>query len=300
MAYPVRCVAALFAVAVATVSIRGQDVERPSSSLTGGVFEYHSVKGDSLASIGSRFGVDRAELATRNGLKLTAVLTPGQMLEVDNRHIVPVVPDGVSLVINAPQRMLFLDEGERVSGYPVAVGRRDWPTPLGDFTVVLKEEQPTWDVPESIQDEMRQQGRIVLERVPPGVDNPLGAFWLGLSIGSIGIHGTNAPASIFGYTTHGCVRMHPDDIKEIFPRVNEGTRGRIIYQPFLLARTREGILFEAHPDPYRQSTGDVLRRVREMAEAAEISGDIDWARVQHVLKRRPGVAVSVDRLSRTN
>jgi len=53
----------------------------------------------------------------------------------------------------------------------------------------------------------------------------LGSRWLGLSIpgGRYGIHGTNNPASIGGYVSNGCIRMHNRDIEEIFPRVEIGT-----------------------------------------------------------------------------
>jgi L,D-transpeptidase ErfK/SrfK len=257
------------------------------------VFQHQVVRGESLALISSRFGVDPRELAARNHLDARAVLQPGQILTVENFHIVPVGTADVSIVINVPQRMLFLEDGGRVAGYPVAAGRRDWPTPLGDFTVVLKEEQPTWDVPRSIQEEMRREGRPVIEKVLPGPENPLGDFWLGLSVGSVGIHGTNAPSSIFRHTTHGCVRMHPDDIKSVFARVSPGARGRIIYEPVLLARTLDEIFLEAHPDVYRLAKGDAVARVRAIANATGISEEIDWTQVERVLEARRGSAASV-------
>ena len=52
--------------------------------------------------------------------------------------------------------------------------------------------------------------------MPPGPDNPLGKHWLGLSIHGYGIHGTIAPSSIYQFRTHGCIRLHPDDIAELF------------------------------------------------------------------------------------
>ena len=71
-----------------------------------------------------------------------------------------------------------------------------------------------WIVPESIQEEMRREGKDVLTRVPPGPDNPLGRHWIGLSIGGIGIHGTIAPSSVYHFRSHGCIRLHPDDVEE--------------------------------------------------------------------------------------
>jgi L,D-transpeptidase ErfK/SrfK len=260
-----------------------------SSHTTGGPFEHEVVPGDSLVSLGARHGIDAREIALANGLKQDGVIKPGLKLWLDNRHIVPVLDEEMELVINVPQRLLFLMGRESVGAYPVALGRRDWPTPLGEFSVVSKEENPTWDVPASIQAEMRRQGRPVVRKVPPGPANPLGSFWLGLSIDAVGIHGTNAPLSIFRHVTHGCVRVHPGDIADLYSLVPLGARGRILYEPVLLAETAEGIFLEAHPDVYRRMTGDALSLVREAAEQAGISCEIDWSEAAKVLHARRGV-----------
>jgi L,D-transpeptidase ErfK/SrfK len=285
------CVGLAMAVTCATVAARGgHDL---STRTTGGAFQYELVTGDSVASLGSRYGIDPREIAAANGLKPGQAVPPGRTLQLDNRHIVPLVGDDVALAINVPQRMLFLIDGDAIAGYPVALGRSDWPTPLGEFTVIAKEESPTWDVPTSIQAEMRREGRPVLQQVPPGPANPLGAFWLGLSLGSVGVHGTNAPLSIFRHATHGCVRLHADDIANLYPRVFLGTRGRVVYEAVLLARTADGIFLEAHPDVYRRTRGDPLSSVREMAAVAGISGEIDWPEVGRVLHARSGIARAV-------
>lgn len=263
-----------------------------STSITGKVFQYDAVSGDSLAMLGSRFGIDPREIAAANNLKAGAAIVPGTRLDLDNRHIVPPFADN-ALVINVPQRMLFVMGTESIAAYPVALGRPEWPTPLGDFTVTAKEENPTWDVPASIQAEMREEGRPVVQKVLPGPLNPLGAFWLGLSLGSVGMHGTNAPSSIFRHATHGCIRLHADDIAAIYPQLAVGTRGRIVYEPILLARTSQGVFLEAHADVYRRTKGDPLAAVRKIAAAAGISGDIDWAGVGRVLHARSGVARAV-------
>src|SRR5688572_20642045 len=127
-----------------------------STRTTGGSFLHIAAPGDSLASVGSRFGIDPREIAATNGLKVSAALAPGFTLTLDNRHIVPAVDVGEALAINVPQRMLFLTVAEPPVGLPVALGRRGWPTPTGAFIVRSKEANPTWDVPSSIQAEMRR------------------------------------------------------------------------------------------------------------------------------------------------
>src|SRR4030095_10115032 len=183
------------------------------AQIVGSELNYTVAAGASLASIGARYGVDLRVLAEANGLKTSEQLTPGQTLQIDNRHIA-LPSDGADLVINLPQRMLFhFDKGQIGCGCPIAAGRPDWRTPLGDFEVLSKEEDPTWDVPPSIQDEMRRAGKPVLSHVPPSAKNPLGEYWIGTSLSGIGIHGTNAPSSIYKLATHGCIRLHPDYIR---------------------------------------------------------------------------------------
>lgn len=112
---------------------------------------------------------------------------------------------------------------------------------------------------------MRHAGRAPLVRVAPGPDNPLGDTWFGLSLPGIGIHGTNAPASIYRHQTHGCIRLHPDDIHQLFEIVAVGAVGEIVYQPLLLSVINGHVFLEAHPDVYRRSSGP-LGRLRATAE----------------------------------
>lgn len=176
---------------------------------------------------------------------------------------------------------------DTVSGYAITVGRRDWPTPLGEFTIIDKERDPVWDVPKSIQQEMAQQGKPVITRMEASPDNPLGAFWLRLSLPGLGIHGTNAPSSIYRYASHGCIRMHPDDVAALFDRVVIGTSGVIVYQPLLIAAIDGRIMLEAHPDPYRR-VRDAAGAVRDAAGEQGIGGRIDWMKVDAVLHARAG------------
>jgi len=259
-----------------------------AQSLVGGVFEYGVRRGESLTLIGARHGVAPRLLARENGLDWHAILRPGQRLEVDNRHIVPdPLQDGI--VINIPQRMLFLFRaGRLVAHYPVGLGRPDWPTPVGRFRIREKVLDKTWVVPPSIQAEMAAKGGPVLERVPPGPDNPLGRHWLGLAPGAWGIHATNAPASIYHFQSHGCIRLHPDDAADLFARVAVGESVRLIYEPVLLARAEDGrVYLEVHRDVYNRGV-DFRRELQ--ARLAQTGLVIDSALADAVLSRRDGVA----------
>ena len=131
------------------------------ATLVGGRTVYDVKTGDTLGSIGARFGVARATLIEMNQLTSPYALVAGQSLVVDNTHIAVANPV-VNLTINIAQRLLVLTEGERARAFPISVGRRSWPTPVGAFSIVTKETDPVWDVPVSIQREMAQQGKPVI------------------------------------------------------------------------------------------------------------------------------------------
>ncbi|MEQ1601218.1 MAG: L,D-transpeptidase family protein [Methylophilaceae bacterium] len=263
------------------------------TALTGSVFTYTVRERDSLTSIGARFGIEPRLLANSNALSASARLKPDQLLEVDNRHIVPtVINDGI--VINLPQRMLFhLAQGQLLAAYPIAAGKPSWPTPLGAFTVDRRVRDKAWIVPKSIQREMQLEGKKVLKIVPPGANNPLGKHWMGLSIPGIGIHGTTSPQSIYHFQSHGCIRLHPDDAADLFNAVNEGGAGIIIYQPLLLLHTPEGKVFiEAHRDIYKKGVV-AYKMATELAEAAGIADKIDWQKTMSVIVAHEGIAREV-------
>ena len=258
----------------------------------GGPTNYLVRKGDSLPSLGARFGVDVKVLAELNDLKPNQRLEPGTALEINNAHVVSSVPD-IDILINVPQRMLFFFEQGRFSrAYPITAGSSGWRTPLGDFTIVKMEKDPTWDVPPSIQEEMRRKGKPVLTHVPPSPKNPLGKYWIGLSLSSVGIHGTNAPGSIYRLGSHGCIRLHPDDIADLFSRVRIGMRGRVIYEPVLLVEDEGEIFLEVHPDGYRK-VPDMLARVKELLRSRGVGDFINWALVEDALRKREGIARNV-------
>jgi L,D-transpeptidase ErfK/SrfK len=266
----------------------GAAASPPLPALAGAPVEYCVVAGDSLDGLAARFGVDAATIARRNGVKRGARLGVGTILHIDAVHIVP--PSDRPVVVNVPQRMLFVTGPDGVHAFPIAVGRASWPTPRGTFTILTKEEDPTWDVPVSIQAEMQRAGKPVLHHVPPSPDNPLGAYWLGLSLAGIGIHGTNAPSSVYRITTHGCIRVHPDRIGEVFSMVEEGTEGEIIYQPLLVAVVQGRVYIEAHPDAYHRAPVTMMR-LQEEADRLSAAEIIDWSLAADALALKEGVAV---------
>lgn len=268
--------------------------ERPSV-LTGGRFSYRVMPGDYLEKIGARFGVSAAVLARENEIPDPDLIKTEQQLRIDNRHIVPeALQNGV--VINVPQRMLFFfRDGKLLSVYPVGLGRPSWPTVQGSFYVAKLEQNPVWLVPKSIREEMAREGQIVKNKVPPGPDNPLGEFWIGLDAPGYGIHGTIAPASVYHFQSHGCIRLHPDDIARLFPQVSKGLVVKLVYIPVLMADEEGRVFVEINSDVYNDRAPPALEAVRQLAAANRMTDRIDWQKVQELALLKDGVARDVTR-----
>ena len=103
----------------------------------------------------------------------------------------------IEVDVDARQLTVFSDE-EHFKTYPCAVGKPTTPSPLGKWHIVNK-----------IVD-------------PGGV---LGTRWMGLNVpwGNYGIHGTNNPWSIGRWISLGCIRLHNQDVEEVFSWTGRGT-----------------------------------------------------------------------------
>lgn len=247
-------------------------------------------RGDTLVGIASRVGVPWTTLARENGIQDPNRIYPGQKLRVDTRRVVPALADD-GWVINVPEATLYVFEDGRVTArYPVGLGRPAWPTPLGSFRILFREQNPTWEVPPSIQEEMRRENRVVRQKVPPGPDNPLGRYWIQLSVWGYGVHGTPFPTSVGQFLSHGCIRARDGDIDELFGLASRGTRVEIAYLPVKLAVTPEGEVWaEAHPDVYGLGfpTED---EVWQALEEAGVADRVERKDLRAVLRGKDGVA----------
>ena len=105
-----------------------------------------------------------------------------------------------------------------VKTYGVAVGQPAYPTPSGLFSIVNKQVNPVWSVPNS-----PWAGELAGTTVEGGsAANPLKARWMGI-VNGVGIHGTGEDWSIGQRASHGCIRMHVADVVDLYPRVPIGT-----------------------------------------------------------------------------
>jgi len=134
-------------------------------------------------------------------------------------------PPERGVLINIPAFYLgVFDQGQEIRRYAIGIGRAGAPTPTGDFIIASKVRDPVW---------YPLDGR---PPVPPGPGNPLGRYWLGLSLEHYGLHGTNDPTSIGHAVSLGCIRLINRDVEELAGLVEVGTPVRIVYEPAVVER----------------------------------------------------------------
>lgn len=163
-----------------------------------------------------------------NGLEETGIVD-GPTWEAlgDSVHGTPVImkppSDNIRLVIDLSYLSLtVLVDDQPFQSFPVAVGKFETPSPVGDWKIIKKGK---WS-------------------------GGFGTRWLGLNVpwGIFGIHGTNKPWSIGSFESHGCIRMFNQDVEEIFQWVRVGTPVHVIGDPF--AGRRVLLRGERGPDVY--------------------------------------------------
>jgi lipoprotein-anchoring transpeptidase ErfK/SrfK len=123
------------------------------------------------------------------------------------------------LVVDRPSFQLRLYKHLKlVKTYRVAVGQIGLETPAGTYRINTKAVNPDWNVPMS-----PWAGSLAGQVIPGGSPaNPLKARWLGIHDG-VGIHGTGDLSSLGSAASHGCIRMAPSDVIDLYPRVPVGT-----------------------------------------------------------------------------
>lgn len=255
---------------------------------------------DTLLDIGRRFGIGYEEIVNANPGVDAWVPGTGVRVTIPSRFILPDAPrEGI--VVNLPEHRLYYfpkpkaGEPAVVQTYPVSVGKEDWTTPVGVTRVVDKRVRPTWYPPESVRAEHAAQGRFLAKAVPPGPDNPLGEFAmrLGLPGGAYLIHGTNKPTGVGMPVTHGCIRMFPEDIENVFQQVPVNTTVRILHQPSKMGWLGDNLYLEVHgmlegqKDPETYGLTQLTRAV--VAATKDRPVQLDWKHAEQVFAKATGV-----------
>jgi len=282
-----------------TIEVR---VPRPGElpGLVGRVQHHRVVARETLLDVARDAGLGFSELRDANPGISEWVPPPAADVVVPSRWILPRSRYR-GLVVNIPEMRLYLfptdtRPGEKVPmlTWAVGIGVEEAPSPVGPFTVRSKDANPTWIVPADILRTMDKPQKVV----PPGPDNPMGAYRIRLSKGLYSIHGTNDPWSIGRLTTHGCIRLYPEDIEVLYPLVDRGMPGELLYQPVKLGEESGRVYVEVHEDVYRKIP-DLERYALSEVRKAGLASRIDPALLRGAVVRKSGMPTDITRSAST-
>ncbi len=193
---------------------------------------------DTLTDIARRFNVGYEEIVRANPKVDPWLPGVGREIVVPTQFVLPDAPH-TGVVINIAAMRIFyyppVKRGERpvVFTHPIGIGKVGWRTPVGVTKIVRRQKDPTWRVPVSVRKEHHENGEDLEPVIGPGPDNPLGKYAFYLQWPSYLIHGTNKPAGVGLRSSHGCIRLYPEDIEQFFNMIPLGTQVRVVNQPFL-------------------------------------------------------------------
>jgi L,D-transpeptidase ErfK/SrfK len=226
----------------------------------------------------------------------------GHMVELPSQFVLPATPHQ-GIVLNIPEMRLYYypqaekDKPREVITYPLGVGRQGWSTPYITTRIIEKKVNPKWYPPESIRKEHEEADDPLPKIVEAGPDNPLGDYALRLGLPDYLIHGTNKPFGIGMRVSHGCIRLYPEDIEELFQKVSLKTPVQIINQPYKVGVQGEIIYLEAHPyldedsEVFKNNLTSIVKLV--IAVTGKRNYEINWATAYDVISEPKGIPVAI-------
>ena len=279
----------------------------PGQDIVGVVQVVTASKDDTLTDIARRFNVGYEEIVRANPKVDPWLPGEGREIVVPSQFILPDAPR-TGLVINiAAMRIFYYPPLERdarpvVLTHPIGIGKVGWRTPEGVTKIVRRQQDPTWRVPVSVRKEHHENGEDLDPVIGPGPDNPLGKYAFYLQWRSYLIHGTNKPAGVGLRSSHGCIRLYPEDMAQFFAMVPVGTQVRVVNQPFVFG-WRDGQLYMQPFDVLEDDTRDWAKAQRRLLskslaarlqqQVKEHGAEVDWTLVSALARAPRGVPVPI-------
>lgn len=130
------------------------------------------------------------------------------------------LPEGTIVVKQKEKRLYFVTGEGKAVRYKVAVGMpgKQW---NGTAAISSKHLRPAWMPPQEVKRDKPSLPDLIAGGAP---NNPMGEAALVLDRDEYAIHGTNVPTSIGRAASYGCIRMHNEDILDLYKRVRVGTQ----------------------------------------------------------------------------
>jgi len=278
----------------------------PNSDLVGYVQKTVIGKEDTLPDIARRFDVGYEEMLTANPGVDPWLPGVGREVVVPTQFILPAAPHEGVVVNVAAMRIFYYPphkkgEPQIVFTHPIGIGKVGWKTPEGTTKIVSRQKDPVWTVPKSVREEHAEDGEKLPAQVPAGPDNPLGQYMFRLGWPSYLIHGTNKPYGVGMRSSHGCMRLYPEDIAVFFDMIPIGTKVTVVNQPYLFG-WRDGTLYmqaysvmEDDSRDWNQDRKRLLAHLLNPKLRVSIAehDEIDWQRVGELAHSPRAVPVPV-------
>ena len=262
---------------------------------------------DTLTDIARRFNVGFQEIIRANPGVDPWLPGEGTPVVLPTEFVLPDAPRE-GLVLNlAAMRLYYYPKREKgapieVITHPIGIGKVGWVTPEGSTKVVARVKDPVWTPPVSVRKEHAKDGDILPAKVPPGPDNPLGRHMMRLGWPSYLIHGTNKPPGVGMRSSHGCIRLYPEDIEGLYESIPIGTRVTVVNQPYLLGWRGGELLVQAYEpqDDDKRDWSDVAKALRQKAarpgatrwkKIAAHADSIDWDAIRLAAAKPRGIAL---------
>jgi L,D-transpeptidase ErfK/SrfK len=267
----------------------------PAAKTIVGRSQHHVVKkGETLLDIARDYGLGFNEMEELYPHVDPWIPPEGTELVIPSRWVLPETR-AAGIVINVPEMRLYrfatIKEHPVVSTFPIGVGGAEWRTPTGNFKVIEKSVRPTWFVPPVLREKYR------VKSIPPGPDNPLGDYWIGLGNTGYGIHGTNNPWSVGRPVTLGCIRLYPEDIQYFFNMVGIGTSVKIVYEPVKVGLISGRVYVEVHRDVYGL-IDDSAEHGHQRLQKTGLLPRVDYKKFLRALALQDGLPIEITRHGR--
>ncbi len=264
---------------------------------------------DTLSDIARRFNVGYEEIVRANPGVDPWLPGPGREIVVPTQHLLPNAPREGIVINLASMRLYYFPKrkpGERqiVHTHPIGIGKVGWATPEGTTRIVRKAKDPTWRPGPGVRAEHKKNGEILPAVVPPGPDNPLGTRAMYLGWPQYLIHGTNKPYGVGLRSSHGCIRMYPEDVEMLYELIQPGEKVTVVNQPFVFG-WHDGQLYlqafdvlEDDPRDWKKAQQRLLSRSlaqRIQKELKARNESVNWAAIARFTHDPRGIPVSVSR-----
>ncbi len=178
-----------------------------------------------LESLADRYGASERFLQERNPALVWQTLGPGDRVWVPQRGPVQLKAPLTRLEIDTASFRLrgYATNEQLVLSMPCSIARRSEKVPAGDLFVANLADRPTYTFNPALfpdHPRAREIGRVLI--LPPGPNNPVGLYWIGLSRAGYGIHGTPHPDTVGSRESGGCFRLTNYDVRELSRHVRIG------------------------------------------------------------------------------